>query len=64
VSLWAGTVGCNCLCPVNHPDARGVCTAVATTSVPFQAPFLGRGERIDVAVCAACEAAIREAAAA
>jgi|tagenome__1003787_1003787.scaffolds.fasta_scaffold8850199_2 hypothetical protein len=50
---------CHCLCPYNHPDETGVCTAKATKTVSFSVPGFGP---IEVPMCKACAQATRLAA--
>jgi hypothetical protein len=45
---------CNCLCPVNHRETRGVCTGQGDTSLRFDSPTIGE---VDVAMCSGCVAA-------
>ena len=28
-----GTIGCHCLCPILHPDQKGICTGAAQRNV-------------------------------
>jgi hypothetical protein len=42
---------CHCLCTVNHPNARGVCSGLRATTVSLESPITGR---VTVAMCQAC----------
>lgn len=44
-------MNCNCLCEINHPKVRDICTADAYTEITFDAPLTGR---VDVSMCAPC----------
>ncbi len=46
--------GCNCLCSVNHPETKGMCSGQVDTSLRFDSPTTGE---IDVLMCSACVAA-------
>lgn len=48
---------CNCLCEINHPDKKGICTGRLDTIVIFTVPEVLSGPvlgRRDVQMCDPC----------
>jgi len=57
--LVKGTIGCHCLCPILHPDQRGICTGAAQRNVKLtKLPGLSttKTTTISVSMCEPCAA--------